>query len=241
MLDCKECLRIIDSHLAGLASAEDMTAAKAHAAACPSCRRALDDSTRIADAVAEAFRTSISPGAARDAVLAAVAAVEREATPPRPARADRPRGLSWAAGIAALFLGLAGGVLLGRLADRPGARPARGPHVALTISTIDGTVLRRHAGAQTWIALATDSHLFLGDELHTLPESNLVLSFEDGSSIRLEESSRFSLVALNWRRELRVDAGTLSANLVSPHPPFEVRTPQGLIRALGTDFAVTVR
>jgi ferric-dicitrate binding protein FerR (iron transport regulator) len=100
--------------------------------------------------------------------------------------------------------------------------------------------LQKHRGAQVWEEVTTQKKLYLGDELQALPGSAVVLRLRGNSVLRLEAAGRLRVTEYNGEAEFGLTHGTLRATLASPHPPFAVSTPQGLIRALGTDFEVSV-
>jgi hypothetical protein len=182
-------------------------------------------------AVREAFNPVTSAEQAAVGILAKL-----PAGPPAQ-RVLLPR-LRWdlAAGIL-LLVGLLGGFTLGRH-DR-GSSP-NAPMIDVRVSALSGTALVKHAGQDTWHELAPAATLRLGDVLHAAGNSAVTLSLWDRSSIRLDANTTLSADAFNGRVEFALSSGTINADLQSAHPRFFIRTPQGILEALGTAFVVSV-
>ena len=145
--------------------------------------------------------------------------------------------------ITAALTGLAAGLLLGlgvsRLSPGGPTTAVSGPAVPITVASVEGTVLvKRPSG--TWTELAPAAPLYVGDLYQAAPQSQMKLTFKDGSWLTLAGSSRLALEHYNGDVRLHLSHGSLKAALNSPHPPFVVATPTGRIEALGTEFTVSV-
>jgi ferric-dicitrate binding protein FerR (iron transport regulator) len=102
-------------------------------------------------------------------------------------------------------------------------------------------VLVRHPGAKTWLPLATDSVMYVGDELVSAPNAKATFVVGENSTITLSENSMLVLKTVGETTELYLASGCLDAALESPHGPFFVTTPHGRAEALGTEFTVHVQ
>ena len=100
--------------------------------------------------------------------------------------------------------------------------------------------------------LTQDQRVLDGSEIITGPESSLVLGFDDGGKIVLEQNTRFRLVSFRYQRQapaqdhavfdilrgaLRVITGALASR---NRELYAMRTPQFTIGVRGTDFMVAV-
>jgi ferric-dicitrate binding protein FerR (iron transport regulator) len=82
--------------------------------------------------------------------------------------------------------------------------------------------------------------LCVGDQLWSGSASSINLTLKDDSLITLNASGALCLTHHDGRVEFELTHGTMRAVLREGHPPFVVRTPQGRLEALGTDFTVSV-
>jgi hypothetical protein len=234
-MNCEECLKMMDAYEVGDLDDSGIREIEAHAESCPSCKAAIDARRKTEMAVRDAFKASTSPAAARDKVLARLSDA-----PYATAVSPRLRAKWWpvpVAAAAALVIGIFVGAAVSRSGGlkEPDAAPA-----AMTIAKIDGVVLRKHKDAPAWTQITPQAKLYVGDEMQTLAGSTLVLALKDNSTMSLNAGTNLLVKEYNGASEFVLSSGSLRATLTSPHPPFAIRTPQGLIRALGTDFAVTV-
>ncbi|MGO8702258.1 MAG: FecR domain-containing protein [Candidatus Brocadiia bacterium] len=161
-------------------------------------------------------------------------AVEHVAVP-RPASGRRlvPFGLA-AAGV---LLGVAM-VLVIQLGQR---RLGLAHQIPIRISAIQGAVLVKHVGTAAWEELSVASALRVGDQLWTGSASSINLTLKDNSLVTLNAGGVLSIKHHDGRVEFELTHGTMRAILREGHPPFFVRTPQGRLEALGTDFTVSVK
>jgi ferric-dicitrate binding protein FerR (iron transport regulator) len=141
---------------------------------------------------------------------------------------------------AALFLvGIGAGLLLGAVLARR-AKTSKAPAVAMRIVSLEGTVLVKHSGAETWEPLAAPSAVRLGDTLQSLANATVSVSLEDGSTITLEPFTTFHVGRCDGGVELGLEHGLLRARLNGRHRPLVITTPHGKRQALGTEFTVSV-
>jgi hypothetical protein len=115
-----------------------------------------------------------------------------------------------------------------------------GRQVPIRISAIQGPVLVKHTGTATWEELSAGAALRVGDQLWSGSASSINLTLKDNSLVTLNASGVLSLKHHDGRVEFELTHGTMRAVLHEGHPPFVVRTPQGRLEALGTDFTVSV-
>jgi ferric-dicitrate binding protein FerR (iron transport regulator) len=162
---------------------------------------------------------------------------------PKPVVRRAQYNLGWLAGrrasIAAGIL-LAIGLTLGFAMGRASKDKPTGAKVPMRIAELDGTVLVRHEGLDSWQVLKADSPIHLGDTFHSATKSGFVLEMEDKSTIEVNQNSMLVLKLYNGETQFFLEYGRCTAALESHHPPFFIGTPHGRVEALGTEFTVTV-
>jgi ferric-dicitrate binding protein FerR (iron transport regulator) len=62
----------------------------------------------------------------------------------------------------------------------------------------------------------------------------------DGSLVTLTAGGVLSIAHQDGGMEFELTHGTMRAVMREGHPPFAIRTPQGRLEALGTEFTVSV-
>ncbi len=112
--------------------------------------------------------------------------------------------------------------------------------VAINPSSIDGTILVKHHGSNTWQQLTQQSRLYIGDTFHSASKSQIRLAFKDNSFVEVYQNSMLVLKSYNGGTQFYLEQGRLKASLESPHPPFVISTPNGRVEALGTEFTISV-
>lgn len=240
-MTCKDYQELIEKHLDGFLQEAELDALQKHAEQCPACQEALRAVTGVQTVMREAFTPRTASARARDAILS------RLAKTPSPARSASRRlaplfarrRVAMAAGVLIVGIIIGAGAVRLRLGPRMGME-VRAP-VPIRLSQLEGTVLVKHRGTETWQEMTLSSPLYLGDLLQSLPNSKVTLKLPDGSTVALAPNSSLSLEVCDGGVELALQWGSIQAGLASPHPPFVVRTPQARVEALGTEFTVTVR
>ena len=101
-------------------------------------------------------------------------------------------------------------------------------------------VLVRHDGSDSWQPLQSGAVVYRGDMFHSVAKAEFVLDLGNNSTIKVNPNSMLVLVAYGGKTEFSLEHGECTASLQSPHGPFFIRTPQGRVEALGTEFTVTV-
>lgn len=240
-MSCKDFESQLAELVAGTISPSDRDALVRHAQTCADCRRALADHERLRGTLQEAFAP------ATPAWQAAVAILQRlPAAPPAPLRNVRLASLfapAWrglAAAVLLLAVGSLGGFALGRLRAATTAPPSTG-RLPVRIASVSGTVLVKHAHQADWHDLSPTSAMYLGDVVHATGASAATLSLWNQSTIDLAANTTLSADAFDGRVEFSLCSGTIKARLESAHPSFFIRTPQGVLEALGTEFTVSVQ
>ena len=147
--------------------------------------------------------------------------------------------MALAAGIL-LAVGAIVGFALGRSGSVPADELAALTPVPMRVAGLEGTVLVRHEGSDTWRALKSDAAVYLGDTFHCTSKSNLTLEVGDKSTLQIVENSMLALMSYNGETRFHLEHGHCRASLESPHGPFFISTPHGRVEALGTEFTVTV-
>jgi hypothetical protein len=237
MITCRDFERLFQKYLAGETTPDEAALLDGHATSCVSCRRLLDECRRVEEAVADSLRTRTSHCDARSAVLAELSRAGSAIEPLSVfTRLRRPAAFAAAALVAvsaAFFLGASYST-----GGRVFTSAARAPW---TVGDLDGTVLLKHPGASAWTEVKADGVFRVGDEILALPRSSISLKLPDNATLRLSGSGVLTVTKHNGGTTVALSHGTMRATFPQKHAPFEVSTPTGLVRALGTDFEVTVK
>jgi ferric-dicitrate binding protein FerR (iron transport regulator) len=237
MNDCGRFRDLIGEYLDGTVTESRLDELKAHAAACAACAAEFRRSTLMQEVVADAFEPRTTATKAAAEILAHL--------PSRPGRVHKigvwaVRGRTAVAAAILLSVGVIAGLALGRHGSVPAEEPATLTAVPMRVAGLEGTVLVRHDGSDTWRAVKSDSAVYLGDTFHCLGKSNLTLEVENESTLQIVENSMLGLKSYNGETRFHLEHGHCRASLQSPHGPFFISTPHGRVEALGTEFTVTV-
>ena len=236
MSNCQKYEDLIEQYLDGTISDTQLGELKIHAQDCESCRREFERSVLLDETIRDSFSPGLAAERAGASVLAKLA--------PQPQRRRGGPWLLWGRVAVAACVLLAVGCLAGFVLGRAGAakEPQRPPltQVSLQVAELHGTVLVRHQGYETWNVLETGSNVHLGDTFHSAAKSGFVLELGENSMIEVDQNSMLALTSYNGQTQFYLAHGECTANLESPHGPFFIRTPQGRVEALGTEFTVTV-
>lgn len=234
MSDCRVFQDLIEEYLDGTISESDLEALRAHTAVCQACAEEFRRSTLIQEVVADAFEPRTGPKDAAGAIMASL-----------PNRVGRVRvwaipGRMAIAATVLLAVGMIVGFALGQSDAVPPDEQAALTAVPMRVTGLEGTVLVRHEGSDTWHALKADSGVYLGDTFHCTGKSSLTLEVGDKSTLQIVENSMLALMSYNGETRFFLEHGHCRASLESPHGPFFISTPHGRVEALGTEFTVTV-
>jgi hypothetical protein len=234
-MNCKQFQPIFDAMIDGTMTAQQKRQLETHIESCADCRQAYQTHCTMETVIGECFTLPGPSGEITQSILNRIANVKPTAS-----------SVSiWARGS---FTKIAAGILLlaalglafaaGRYA--PVASIDAAP-TAYSVQSVEGTVLVRHPGTKTWLPLATDSTMYVGDELVSAPKAKATFAVGNNSTITLSENSMLILKTVGETTELYLATGCLDAALESPHGPFFVTTPHGRAEALGTEFTVHVQ
>jgi hypothetical protein len=235
-MNCKSFQTIFDAMIDGTMTVQQRRQLEAHIETCADCRKAYQTHGTMETVLSECFTLSGPSTEITQSILNRISNIQ-------PAAAPVPR---WAMGIATK---IAAGILL-MAALGLGFAAGRYPSVsssidavptAYLVQSIEGMVLVRHPGTKTWLPLATDSTMYVGDELVSAPKAKAAFAVGNNSTITLSENSMLILKTVGETTELYLATGCLDAALQSPHGPFFVTTPHGRAEALGTEFTVHVQ
>jgi ferric-dicitrate binding protein FerR (iron transport regulator) len=237
-MNCEKYKKLIEKYIEGTISDEQIAELKRDAESCESCQEELEQCRALENAVREAFSSRMSAEEGKASVMARLSAK------PDISVRRAQYNLGWLAGrrpaIAAgilLAIGLTLGFAMGRASQITEPSTAKVP---MRVAGLEGTVLVRHEGLDSWGVLENDSTIHLGDTFHSTTKSVFVLEMEDKSRIEVNENSMLVLKLYNGETQFFLEYGRCTAALESPHPPFFIRTPHGRVEALGTEFTVTV-
>ncbi|MEP6914679.1 MAG: FecR domain-containing protein [Acidobacteriota bacterium] len=118
--------------------------------------------------------------------------------------------------------------------------PSPQPDVVLAVAErVQGSPRRHHEqdGRSLTAALTPAESVRLGDDVETGASSRAALRADDGSSIRIDYDSRVRFLAPSV---VEVTAGAVYIETAAGSQGFEVRTPIGTVRDVGTQFEVRV-
>lgn len=235
MNDCRRYQDLIEEYLGGTIGEGRLEELKAHVAACKTCAEEFRRCTMMQEVVADALQSQVT---AHDAAQAIVERLpNRMNVRPRRGGVRVIRVRLAVAAVVLLAVGLIGGFVAGRHGP---AGPAL-TVAPMRVARVDGTVLVRHEGSDTWQTLRSDSTVCLGDTFHCASGADLTLRLKDGkSTLELSENSMLALKAYESETRFFLEHGHCRASLESPHGPFFIETPHGRAEALGTEFTVTV-
>jgi hypothetical protein len=236
-MNCTECKNLIEKYLEGAIEASELEALKGHARDCPECRAEFESVGNVEILLKDALAGGIVAEQGRNNVLSEIMSgnVKMDKTSFGPASPIA----KWAsiAAMIALVVGILIGFALSEAADTIRYSANKVP---MEIGDLEGTVLVKHRDSKVWEQLQPQGGVYQGDVFHSAAKSGFVLTFEDGSTMKLSPNSTLSLKLYNGGTEFYLEHGVLAAALNSPHPSFVVGTPHGRVEALGTEFTVSV-
>ena len=234
MSDCRRYQDLIEEYLDGTLDESRLQELKAHAAACETCAEKLRRSDLVREVVVDAFEPQVT---AKDAAARIVAKCPNR---PHKVEARMFHGRLAVAAAILLAVGAIAGFAVGRAGSVPPDELAALTPVPMRVADLEGTVLVRHEGSDTWRALKSDSPVYLGDAFHCTGKSNLTLEVGKKSTLQIVEDSMLALMSYGGETRFHLEHGHCRASLQSPHGPFFISTPHGRVEALGTEFTVTV-
>ena len=236
-MNCTECKNLIGRYLEGIIETSELDALREHARDCAVCRKEFESVVNVESLLKDALAGGIGVDQAKSNVMSEImpGKVKMDKASSGPASPIA----KWAS-IAAM-IALVSGILIGF-----GLSRASGPiqyfadKVPMEIGSLEGTVLVKHKDSKVWEQLQPQGRVYLGDVFHSAAKSGFVLTFEDGSTMKLNQNSTLALQSYNGTTEFYLKHGVLAADLRSPHGPFFISTPHGRVEALGTEFTVSV-
>lgn len=233
-MNSKKYKELIEKHIDGVLNDAEIMELKSHAEKCSDCRGELQEATKIHSIIAEGLSLPMNSAKARDAILAKIASTQMGVISEQKSLSYIRR---WIAAAAAVLVvaGFWAGFEVGK-----NASSIMGAKVPLNIGKVDGIVLVKHQGADSWQELKPESSVYLGDVFHCAAKSSCVLVFGDKSTMEVSQNSILELKSYNGQTEFYLKTGGLAADLISPHGPFFISTPNGRVEALGTVFKVSV-
>lgn len=234
MSDCRRFQDLIDEYRDGTIDERRLEELKTHAAACETCAEELKRSDLMREVIADAIEP---PTMAKDAAVRIMASLPSR---PQSVRIRAFHGRPAVAAAILLAVGAVAGFALGRAGSAPTDELAALTSVPMRVAALEGTVLVRHEGSDTWRVLKSDSPVYLGDAFHCMSKSNLTLDVGEKSIVQIVENSMMALKSYDGETQFHLEHGHCRASLQSPHGPFFISTPHGRVEALGTEFTVTV-
>lgn len=219
--------------LEGGLNKSDEQALQGHLSKCPACTAAFKQMNLLQEVVKDAVMPETD--------MQEVAARITQRLAQQQVRATHPMGPSRArqyAGAAAMLLIGVGLGLLSQSWQKPTALVLE--PVDLQVTEIKGVVLVKHQDAQVWEVLHTNSAIYLGDTFYTTATSNVVLGLDKTNSIEVTPNSMLALESYENRIQFYLEHGQCKPVLNDSHGPFFIRTPNGTMEALGTEFTVKV-
>ena len=225
------------SILEGTLGADERRQLQQHVQDCEPCQAAFQEMDLLETVLQEALAT---PSSAQQAAAEVLQRLQNESGREPQAALSTARILClrrWCAAAALLLMG----ILVGRALQprQPGLSPLH--ERPMRVAQIKGTVLVNHQGSDTWRLLEEESRIYQGDTFHTTAAAALVLSLDDTNTVRLAQNSILVLEACDSdNTQFYLQHGQCTPVLHGPHGPFFIRTPNGRMEALGTEFTVKV-
>jgi ferric-dicitrate binding protein FerR (iron transport regulator) len=147
------------------------------------------------------------------------------------ARAGRRRAAVWTGLLAAAAAVV---LIVSRLDDNPA--PAQLPPAAVWVAKVSGSpgAAQRAMSGGSARQLAVDEGLVVGETIET-EAGRVALRFADGTSVRLDVSSRATLVG---PRAVELSSGAVYIDTGTSARQLEIRTALGTVRDIGTQFEV---
>lgn len=109
-------------------------------------------------------------------------------------------------------------------------------HMGASVLLIDGSAYRSTDG-ESWDELAASDSLKEGDYVRTEPLSRLIINLDDGSAVRLAESTTVQLTSLEADNiQINNQAGQVYSRVVTSERSFAVVVEETSYAALGTAF-----
>jgi ferric-dicitrate binding protein FerR (iron transport regulator) len=207
--------------------------------------RTPDRETSPAEPAEEAFVRALiesagpgpsAPEASRARVYAATQSAWRRSLAERHARKSR---FGWIAAAAAVVAAV-GLITLRETGNRPGREALAGAPVA-TVAKVEGSVYVIREGAERRLSADAGRGEIVraGETLTTSADGGVALAYAGGLSLRIGHDS---LIVLESQARAAVDRGLvyLDAGTDAASAPFELSTPLGSVRHLGTQYETTV-
>ena len=220
----------IDRYLENTLTHSEQQALQDHLSTCPVCTQAWTQMNCLEEVVKDA----IVPGT--NVQQAATRVMDRLAEHPVPTYHFPGRGLPWS-GLAAMLLV---GVVLGMILPVYCHKVTMSKPVPIQVAEVMGTVLVKHQGSRAWQVLRPESPVYLGDRFCSTASSEFVLALKQPNKIEVAQNSMLTLESFDREIQFYLEHGQCTPVLNGPHGPFFIRTPNGRMEALGTEFTVKV-
>ncbi|MFC1761818.1 FecR domain-containing protein [Planctomycetota bacterium] len=241
MDNCPNTQDNLTRHLEGSLTDSEEQALRDHLAACPACAAAFKQMDLLEEMVKDAMHPETTPQLATDRIYERL--TQKQVPHPQdvvPLAARHSRIRQWMSVAALLLIGVGLGIVLQSHQSQPQG-PTSLKAVNIRITELKGTVLVKHQGDQIWQALNTNSTVYLGDTFHTTATSDFILALDKTNRIKVAQNSMLALESYDENEtEFFLQHGQCTPVLNGPHGPFFVRTPNGRMEALGTEFTVKV-
>ncbi len=241
-MNCRECQNLIGKYRNGEIGKPELSALREHIGNCPLCGKEFEMLAKVKGLVTEAFQSKTRPADARTSIMSRLPSMRSFALHKR--RFDiGPSLRKWIPAISGglVIVGILIGFELKQITTARQSSIETGELVPMQVSGLEGMVLVKHGGSEIWEELKSSSAVYLADVFQSSAKSKVSLLFGDRSKVTLDSNSILALKVYDGGVEFRLDHGTLKASLSTSHPPFIVRTAQGRVEALGTEFTVSVR
>lgn len=238
MAHCPNTQETISRYLEGTLTQLEQQDLQEHLATCPDCATAFKQMNLLEEIVKDAV---LPPSDITQAAAGVTERLAQQATKPVPAKIAPL--FSWRQCLSTAAL-LAIGIGLGSIWQAP--RQSTNQRLSLKavnlqVAEITGTVMVKHQDAQVWHVLKPDSVIYLGDTFHTTATSDLVLALDATNHIEVNQNSMLTLESYDdQEQQFYLEHGQCTPVLHGPHGPFFIRTPNGRMEALGTEFTVKV-
>ncbi|MHC4519578.1 MAG: anti-sigma factor family protein, partial [Planctomycetota bacterium] len=199
MTTCQTAKDLIDKVVDGTIDSSRLDTLKRHIETCAACRAEFERCQLLEEVITDAFTSETAPERARERI------VEKITLQPQAQVRPIRFGTAWVTTAVAATVTLAAGLLVGFAAGR---RPVTKPpepalpeplslvQTPMQVGELEGTVLVKHEGSNSWNHLESGATVHLGDTFHSTARSGFVLQLAGkASTIEVNQNSMLALTS----------------------------------------------
>lgn len=230
-MNCASMQRLFSAWIDGEMNLSTREEAERHLADCPTCQAQLAEYQQLDQQLRHELRPA--PLATKHLIHSTLAAFQSQPVVqrPRPWRVVALAVTSAAAGFLLAVALLPELVGIGKPATNQVVNTATSNALPIQLALAIGVVEYEDQGV--WKPLATGATLQAGQHLRTLARSRCELRCADGSELRLNYESD---VIVHSPRQWQLNQGQVWSTVAAAPAPFQIKTVQSTVTALGTQF-----